>query len=955
MSLNQILLPGPKLQTDIRDLLIKFRKHVVTLTADIQQMYLYINVHPSDVKYQMILWRPDQNSTVRAYTLNTVTFGVNCSPFLAIRTTQQTAYDHGQDDPESAEALLHDVYVDNLLTGGPTVEAAIRRKKGIEILAAKGGFRFRKWTSSDPRVLEGVPAEDLECPFLDDPENPRYSLLGLHWVAGQDHFTYLIKSDAAARTKRGVLSVVASIYDPCGWLSPVVLAAKVFIKELWNLQLDWDIPLPAPVQARWDTFTSDLSTLSQVSVPRLMHRPAPSYQVHGFCDASVVGYAAALYLCSAAAEATDKAKVSLVIAKTRVAPTKELTIPRLELCAAVLLGRLFEAYLPLLSDFQPEKVTGWSDSTIVLSWIASNSRLETFVSNRVGKIRDAAVPITWRYVPSDSNPSDSASRGLPPSELPAHPLWWQGPPWLALPESEWPPHPGLLNDQELPGIIPAATVLVATTPPQHPPGVPLFSTWGKTVRVMAYAHRFFSATHLHTRLNGFLQPAELLGAELWILKVTQRFYFPEDIKLLTAGKPATQRLRHLHPFIDVDGILRVGGRLRNATAISEDARTPAVLPGEAHISRLITIAYYRDNLHAGPQLLQSLLCQKYWILNARRLCRHVVHQCLPCFRSKPRQIDPLMGDLPPDRVLPNPPFLKTGMDYAGPFKVKIHQIRSARVVNVYLCVFVCLCVKAVHLEVVHDLTTVAFLAALSRFTARRGCPRDLFSDCGTQFVGAKNALHRILHPKNQRLMHYFYKEGINFHFNPPAAPHQGGLWESAVKSAKFHLVRTARNHNLILEEFQTLSQRIEAMLNSRPLTPLSADPSDYTALTPGHFLIGRPLVTPPEARYDDQDLTYLRRWNLTHALAQQIWRRWSTEYLCLLQPRKKWTDETPPLTVGSLVLIHDPNTPPLAWRLGRVSEVFPGADKHVRVASVTTATGEYKRPVHKLYPLPVAI
>ncbi|XP_072158029.1 uncharacterized protein [Bemisia tabaci] len=953
VSLNQVLLPGPKLQTDIRDLIINFRKHPITLTADIQQMYLYINIHPSDAKFQMILWRPDKTAPVRAYTLNTVTFGVNCSPFLAIRTTQQTATDYGQEDPDAAKALTSEVYVDNLLTGASTVEAAKNRKVAIETLASKGGFRFRKWTSNDARVLEGVPAEDLECPFLDDPENPRYSLLGLHWASKRDLFTYLIRLDTDARTKRGVLSVVASIYDPCGWLSPVVLGAKTFIKELWNLPLDWDTPLPPNVQQRWDSFTAELSALTQVTVPRLMHRPAPSYQIHGFCDASICGYAAALYLRSAANETASTAKVSLIIAKTRVAPKKEVTIPRLELCAAVLLTRLFEAYLPLLLDFAPEKVVGWSDSTIVLSWIASNSRLDTFVANRVGKIRDTTASVTWKYVPSESNPSDPASRGIPPSELPAHPLWWEGPPWLTLPESEWPPHPDLIPEKDLPGVLPAATVLLATVAPQNL-GIPLFSTWTKTVRVMAYVFRFFSATRLRTRPTGILQPAELAGAESWILKATQEVYFAEDFKLLGADKPATQRLRKLHPFIDSHGLLRVGGRLRHS-ALSDDARMPIVIPGEAHIARLIVTFYHRENLHAGPQLLQSLICRKFWILNARRLCRQVVHQCLPCFKARPRQVNPLMGDLPPERVLPNPPFLKTGMDYAGPFKVKIHQLRSARVVNVYLCIFVCLCVKAVHIEVVHDLTTVAFLAALSRFIARRGCPSDLFSDCGTQFVGAKNALYRLMHPKNPQLLQYAYDAGINFHFNPPAAPHQGGIWESAVKSAKFHLARAAQSTTLVLEEFQTLSQRIEAMLNSRPLTPLSSDPLDLAALTPGHFLIGRPLAAPPETRYEGKDLTYLHRWNLTQALAQQRWRRWSTEYLCSLQPRKKWTDVTPSLEVGSLVLIHDPHAPPLAWRLGRVSAVFPGADKHVRVAEVTTATGEYKRPVHKLYPLPVAM
>ncbi|XP_054257637.1 uncharacterized protein LOC128982723 [Macrosteles quadrilineatus] len=265
--------------------------------------------------------------------------------------------------------------------------------------------------------------------------------------------------------------------------------------------------------------------------------------------------------------------------------------------------------------------------------------------------------------------------------------------------------------------------------------------------------------------------------------------------------------------------------------------------------------------------------------------------------------------------------------------------------------------KAIHIEVVTDLTTSGFIAALTRFVSRRGLCSDLYSDCGTNFVGANSELRKviretILAPDSQdKIVHFTTPKGINFHFNPPSAPHQGGLWESAVKSAKYHLKRVIGETILTLTQFQTLSIQVEAMLNSRPLTALSSDPSEISVLTPGHFLIGAPLVALPEPHLSEVPFNRLRQWQLVQAFHQRIWRRWQLEYLHSLQQRSKWTTPHENLKTGDLVLIHS-NSPPLTWPLGRIVSTHPGADGTVRVVTVKTVSGTFTRPVHKVFPLP---
>lgn len=956
LSLNDILVAGPKLQKEIPDILLNFRRHPVVFSGDVKQMFLQIDLHPLDHPYQLILWREDPSHPLKVFALTTVTFGVNCSPFLAIRTIQQTARDHGHLYPKAAEILLRDIYVDNVVSGADSADEVKHLLRDLNALAAKGGFFLRKWTCSDPSVLSDYPPDELEPPLFDDNANPKYSVLGLSWLSSKDSFTYKIKTPPPDMTKRTILALIASIFDPCGWITPVSFKAKAFMQQLWLLKIGWDDPLPTPLADKWNGFLSDLPVLKDLLVPRRINAGGKKVQLHGFCDASEAGYAAVLYLRTTPnppplqSDPPPLATVTLIAAKSRVAPLKTVSLPRLELCAASLLASLLKRFTPVLTDsFEIEKTYLWSDSTVTLVWIQTPPyHLKTFISNRVAEIQEATSDVIWRHIRSSDNPADCASRGLKPGEILNHTLWWNGPTWLQTPLEHWPESIPVLPSKGIPELKQGFGLSVLTAVQSEQFQLPVFADWEKLVRVVAYVARFGS----RPLKKGVLSLQEIYAAEHRILKFIQSQTYKEELESLQRNRPCSPQIQRLTPFLDDAGLLRVGGRLRNAS-LPQFARTPILLPSRHPLVKLLVVKYHTFNLHAATKLLQALLARRYWITAVHTLARRVVHECIPCFKTKPRTNPPLMGDLPSPRVQPNPVFTHSGMDFAGPFKTKIHQLRFARIVPVYICIFVCMSTRAVHIEVVHDLTTPAYIAALHRFSARRGLPAHVYCDQGSNFGGAHNHFKRLLMNTNEELLQYANARRINFHFNPPYAPHQGGLWEAAVKSVKSHISRTIGLTVLLLEEFQTLCVRIEAMLNSRPLTPLSPDPNDFTPLTPGHFLIGRPLVAPQEEIHDLERLPLLRRWKLVEALFQTIWNRWHKEYLNTLQIRGKWTKVVPPLQVGTLVLMGEPNAPPLAWKTGRVIKVHPGADGQVRVARVRTATSELERPVHKLFPLPL--
>lgn len=359
-------------------------------------------------------------------------------------------------------------------------------------------------------------------------------------------------------------------------------------------------------------------------------------------------------------------------------------------------------------------------------------------------------------------------------------------------------------------------------------------------------------------------------------------------------------------------------------------------------------------MHAGPQLLLAAVREYVWPVNGRYLSRRTVNKCVLCRRMRGKTLVPKMGNLPSQRISPDYPWVSVGVDMAGPFHIINRKGRGSRLIKCYLCLFVCLRYKCVHLEAVSDLTKNSYIMTLRRFIARRGKPAEIFCDNGGNFVAAAKEIGDFIRSTAEPLSEFASQEGIKFFFSPSYAPHFGGIWEAGVKSAKHHLRRVIGNSHLTFEELSTLFAQVEAILKSRPLCPLSCSPDDLLSLSPGHFLIGRPLTSMPSPPLEDRQEHSLQRYARIERLRQHFWNRWQKEYIAELQQRTKWKTSSENLKLDDLVLLQEDNVPPLCWRLGRVARLFPGLDGVARVADITTARGCVRRPLTRLCKLPTA-
>ncbi|XP_011880190.1 PREDICTED: uncharacterized protein LOC105568822 [Vollenhovia emeryi] len=530
------------------------------------------------------------------------------------------------------------------------------------------------------------------------------------------------------------------------------------------------------------------------------------------------------------------------------------------------------------------------------------SRWKDFVRNRVAQFQELTPAAHWRYIPGTSNPADCASRGLTTTQLQNHALWWTGPPWL-LNSDSWPSQPALSDEM-------SAT--------EARPGVSLLTVTPKAEYQWELIYRFVSRLRkVHDSLPvRHISPETLEKARLfWIRPLKQR-----------TSRTSSRHYRQTH---------RWQGHTHSTAVVTY------------HRSRSSTDATWRHTAYA--------VAHPTTILDSRREGPCQVPHSAVCHVCSVEG-DPCSSIDGPTTSLSGyaGTTVHSGVDYAGPLKT--WKRRGAKTTKGWICVFVCFSTSAVHLEAVSDYSTEGFIAAYRRFSSRRGIAHTLHSDCGTNFIGADAALKRLFiqsTQEHQRVSHLLSQDNTRWEFNPPATPHMGGKWEAVVKFIKYHLRRTIGESVLTFEELTTLLTQIEAILNSRPLEPLSDDADDIAALTPGHFLVGSPLTAIPEPSLTDLAISRLSRWQLIQQKAH-FWTHWAAHYLQRQQAISKWHHRSNEIKVGSLVLITDERLPPCKWPLARITALHPGKDGLVRVVTLKTATTTLIRPVVKLAVLPIS-
>lgn len=598
-SLNESLLKGPCIQEELINLLTRFRTHKYAMTADVSKMYRQIWVSPKHRDYQRIFWRSDINQEVETFQLNTVTYGTVPASFLATGCMQRLADEEAENFPKACAAIKHDFYMDDFLGGAESLQEALHLRNEIIEVMKRGGFELRKWTASDPNLLSDLKKEHDDPTLVLNLDENSPKILGLRWDPVGDIFKYKVNlpERSAVTTKRRVLSEIATIFDPLGLIGPVVIKAKIKMQRLWIMGIGWDESLPEKPDADWQIFRESLMLLNKLIVPRciMIRDEISELQIHGFLDASMEAFGACLYM---VATNTQGERISrLICAKSRVAPLKTLSLPRLELCGAVLLARLVAKIVPKLRLPGIRRIL-WTDSSIVLAWISSPSAsLKTFVAHRVGEIQDLTSISEWSHVPTKANPADLISRGLEANQILNEVLWWEGPAWLRLHQSSWPSHSvkrNLETEEE-------RRVISLTIVKQNKlECLYRYSSFNKLLRVISWCWRFIhNSMHRQGNRLGPLQPEDLEQATRFVIKAVQKECWPKEIlNLKKCGEVNSKsNIFRLRPFLDSNGILRVGGRLKNASDLSSFQKNPMLLPPNNHVTYLILQNAHESLLH----------------------------------------------------------------------------------------------------------------------------------------------------------------------------------------------------------------------------------------------------------------------------------------------------------------------------------------------------------------------
>jgi len=970
-SLNQVLEKGPNLVELLPAVLLRFRENKIGVTADIRKAFQMIAVEEADRDFLRFLWCESPDTTeFKVFRHKRVVFGVNCSPFLLAAVLELHLKSVSCEEAVVADKLLKSLYVDNCVTSVATYDEYEQfRRQAIEIMA-NAKMDLRGWECSQPAEdsteLGNSTESQQTAKMVSDLKEDETSVkvLGLVWNKAKDTLSCDVPSlePNGSTTKRTVLSCLSKIFDPVGFLCPAMLPLKLLLQSAWLANLGWDEQLPEEAVNKFKKWHAESLYLLHVSVSRDItggrRSQESEFQLHTFCDASQDAYATVVYL--RAVDEANRVSVQMLMARSRLAPVKRPTIPRLELLAC-LIGARLTSFVKEALDLPSIPTFLWSDSTTALSWIKGNDEWGTFVGNRVREIGSLSKPEDWRHVPGASNPADLPSRGCSPSQL-YESRWWEGPRWLYKSADDWPveevilDETAILAERKVSGSVKESSVKVnfqrlkLGDSSEHTVSVTLLaghvtkaddemhpwylvsSSYAKNIRVVAWIRRFIcNSRPSESKQTGTLTIQEFLEAESVVLRCVQSEEFPEQ----------SEAIRGLVVARASDGLYHVKTRLTFAGEATEFS-FPVLLPSGHPLVILLIRWYHVKHHHAGTQFLMSRLREKFWILQARRTINRVIHKCPTCLRhsSKSFQVDP--ATLPAARTEAAHAFQTTGVDLAGPLYLKSGE-------KAWLVLFTCAVYRCVHLDFVTSLSTEVFLNALERFINTRGRPITIYSDNGSNFVGLVNMFKKV---DWQIVAETASVRQIKWIFNPPSAAWWGGWWERLIRTVKDLLKRMLGNARLNYDQLRTNLSHVENLINERPLTIVTEDPSDLIPLTPAMFLRGLSSGAFPEGKQLAVGLQaeYKKR----QSLQRELTVRFRNEYLSQLVQRANEKPRKRP-QVGDMVLVGADDQRRIHWPMARIVELIPGRDGAVRVARVKTQHGTLLRPLQRLYPLEVSV
>lgn len=968
ISLNDCLDKGMSKFTDLFGVLIRFRCHRHVILADIEKAFLTVAVREKDRDVLRFLFWDDlnkQNPQTIIYRYARVVFGVNASMALLGEAIETHLNKYKSTEPGLVSKIEQGLYVDDFSSGGDTKQEIIHIYRRSKEIFANASMNLRKWRTNLKEIRleiesDGNAANTERTPLNSIAEDERSfaeaslsqqdfggeKVLGVSWESDKDTFIFDLKKIGEkglkeVKSKRDLLALTASIFDPLGVLAPVILPLKVMFQKICQHGTLWDADVPEELINNLRKWCQAAAKMRPIEIQRNFVPPKNEItrlQLVGFSDASESAYAAVVYVVS---ENKRGEKMSrFCTAKSRVAPLAKQTIPRLELLGAVILSRMINRLREIIGNLiEINEVVCCTDSQVTLTWIKNASgQYKQYVQGRVNEIRANTGKEVWFHVPGKENPADLPSRGCTVEALEIE-SWSHGPDWLTTSRDEWPltSGEGLTSGTEELKTNKVAVFKVATENTgciSTLIDLANFSNVGRLLRVTGWVLRFIN----RLRQRCFQPETELSASEL---KISENMWLRCVQKELKADPKFEQVKKSLGVF-DSNGLLRCGGRLKHAD-IPFDTKHPILLPQKHTLTELLVRKAHVEVFHNGVKETLTQLRSKFWVIKGRQSVKSIVSRCVVCRKLEGLAYGvPEMAPLPECRVKGGTSFDAVGTDFCGPCYVRSN---SSQIVKCYVNIITCAASRMVHLEVVNDLSTPALIRGLKRFFARRGHPSLIISDNAKTF-------------KAQQLKQFLAGKGILWRYNLAKAPWWGGMFERLIRSTKRCLKKLFSNAKLTYEELNTVIIEIEGVLNSRPLTYVDAEGGEI--LTPSHLHLGKRLLDPPgeptePVEFDESDArAEVKR---VEAVIQRFWETWKKEYLTSLRENSTINGRMGQRPeIGDVVIIHQDDKRRHLWKLGRVVKLLANSEGVVRGAKVRVheqgkRAVEIDRPLQKLFPL----
>ena len=954
LSLNDCLAKGPSLLNALLGVLLRFRQHQYAFIGDIRKMYHAIGIPKRDQMMHLFVWRNCcEEQSIETYAITAVNMGDRPSATIAQLALRKTAEEEMSNSPKAAKVIIDNSYMDDIPASTTTSSEASTLMREIGSILSSKGFHIKEWIHNLPEDIAEECSQTTDvCNGEDTTETE--GVLGLRWKASVDKLSFSVKSNINLlniNTKRSILSTANSIFDPLGLLAPFTSRLKIVLRSAWahEPKLDWDTELPEKISHQWKETALQIPSISKLTFNRSLS-PAncsgPPMLII-FSDGSGEAYGAVAYIRWKLNDGSFATR--LIMSKSRVAPLKIIDIVRLELCGAVLSARV-RMTIQKETEFEFHKVVHFVDSEIVHAMINRDSYgFNTFVANRVGEIQQCTRTEEWAWIPGKTNIADVITRGSSISQIHEQSEWQEGPSFLKEEEGKWPAKFDVDRSVKIPELkekIQVSSVAVSGLCPvdtlANRIGAERFSSWPKlvaaTARILKLYQIYSKKTEDQTATRELTHSDFKRAEKFWIQNAQAEINVQKHAKL----KPTEE-----------DGVIKVGGRTERWMASTWNGQRFILLPKESHVALIIARDMHEKGGHLGVAASMSKVRSRYWIIGLRSTMKRIVRECRHCKEKLKALQSQIMSPLPVERLKPSPPFYTVGLDYFGPIATKGEvQLRTRG--KAFGVIWRCFTSGAVHVDIAPNANTDGFLQAFRRFCSLRGWPAKIYSDKGTQLVGASNELKEIVNKLGWSEITKYGQpyQTVSWEFSPPDAKWYNGATESMVKSVKRALNAAVGDSAMQYSELQTVVFEAAQLVNERPIGLHPTHPEEGTYLCPNDLLLGRASSKIPQGPFQER-CSNKHRHDFLQGVINAFWRRWLREVFPGMVVEPKWHTQQRDVREGDVVLVQDLNLVRGQWRMALVEEAIVSADGRVRRVMISYRTDEgtksiVERPVQKL-------